>query len=445
MTTRPANARQTNRPANARQTSSPADQFPAMIRIANQMGCQLRPAVQNPSMLRGLCPFHESDTIAGSKTLEIDARNPRFWCQKCGATGNPIAFAAMAWGVTARDAHQLLTENKEAGAERPAYPDRYHRANTTPESVLNAPQNSAILTRATRYYSQQARRNYPALHFMAKLGITPEQASKIGMGYCEGQGLRKHLLENGIEERETVNSPLFHELVDTETFADRIVLSDLDFTGATLWMASIAPEDPETGYAWRDRKPSIHGLSGRKMYLMNLYSMTSRSAEGVLTDDPRLYIVLAVNGIPTALITQRRRPNQNLEAHCERTAAALGQREVRKIILAMHDHSQREQTIAVMAKTMPGVQTLARARSAIMDELSPHTRDLERFMDFSRDDPQEDLMEQADQETDQETDQEENHEEDGDELTKASPNPPRAEGEGRPRQPGGPVPSDSGR
>ena len=80
-------------------------------------------------------------------------------------------------------------------------------------------------------------------------------------------------------------------------------------------MTSVAPEEPEAGYVWRERKPSMYGLPGRKMYLMNMYSFSSRNTEGALTDDPRLYAVLAAKGIPAALITQRRRTNQNLRNH----------------------------------------------------------------------------------------------------------------------------------
>ena len=385
MTTRPANTRPADsRTPGSRDGQQTTELRDAMLRIADEMGCQLRPQANNPSMLRGLCPFHEAGTIADSKTLEMDTRNPRFWCQKCQATGNPIAFAAMAWGVSARDAHQLLQENRNAGRERPDYPDRHHQK-PTPENAANAPQNTAVLTRATAYYGRQARRSYPALYLLAKLGVTPDQAARIGLGYCEGQGLRKHLQDSGIGEKELTHSPLFHELVDTETFAGRIVISDLDFTGATLWMTSIAPEEPEAGYGWRERKPSMFGLPGRKMYLMNLYSISSRTTEGALTDDPRLYAVLAANGIPAALITQRRRTNQNLKNHCERVVQALKQKGMTKVVLAVHDRQQAHMIIQMMAEAMPGVDVAVRTRASAARELAPHARDLESFMDFGRD------------------------------------------------------------
>ena len=375
----------TTRPASRRENRQNNDQFrDTMIRIAQEMGCQLRPTAHNPSMLRGLCPFHDASTVTDSKTLEMDTRSPRFWCQMCEATGNPIAFAAMAWGVSATDAHQLLKENPDAGSERPDYPERHHEKPTL-ENAANAPQNTAILTRATAYYGRQARRSYPALYFMAKLGITPGEASKIGLGYCEGQGLRKHLQDNGIREKELTHSALFHDLVDTETFAGRIVISDMDFTGAALWMTSMPPEEPETGYIWRERKPPMYGLPGRRMYLMNLYSISSRNTEGALTDDPRLYAVLAAKGVPAALITQRRRTNQNLKIHCERVIQALRQKRVTRVVMAVHDHQQRNMIMQMMAETMPDVHVAVRTRASAIRELSPHQRDLECFMDFGRD------------------------------------------------------------
>ena len=183
MTTRPADPRTTG-PRDERQTTELRD---AMLRIADEMGCQLRPQAQNPSMLRGLCPFHEAGTIADSKTLEMDTRSPRFWCQKCLATGNPIAFAAMAWGVSARDAHQLLAENRNAGRERPDYPDRYHNK-PTPENAANAPQNTAVLTPCHRLLRQAGQKELPRALPPGQAGHHPGRGCKDRNRVLRGPG-----------------------------------------------------------------------------------------------------------------------------------------------------------------------------------------------------------------------------------------------------------------
>ena len=361
----------------AKQAQKPLDHYPIMLKIAQDMGCQLQPAPANPTVLKGLCPFHDAETVANARTLHLDTRNAKFWCQVCPATGNPIAFAAMCWGVSVRDAHLLLTKGGEVGANRPRYPDEFYTTESNAE--IPAPQNTAVLTRAARYYGENLYRSYSALYLLARLGIRPEKATKAGLGYATGVGLREHLISRGVDEIEIEHSPLFHQLTSAETLAERITLTDLDFTGAALWITSISPEDPSSNYEWPVRRPGTFGIPGRKSYLVNLYSISSRTPQAVLTDDVRLYIVLASSGIPVALSTQKSRAGQKIEDHCQRMTEALKRRGVQEVVIALHGRRQPD----LVKEALNGTRCIIQDRDAMMAVLDPRNRDLEKFTELA--------------------------------------------------------------
>ena len=182
--------------------------FPAMIKAARELGCQLLPEPNNQTILRGLCPFHESYNLATAKTLQVNTKTTKFWCQVCEHTGNPITFMAKVWGVSIQDARTLLRTTPQPGATKPRYPKSHFQKNS-PHNEGGIPQNTALLTRATRFYVSNLETSYPAVHLLARLDVDPEHAAKAGIGFCTGTGLREYLKHNEISDPEIEHSPLF--------------------------------------------------------------------------------------------------------------------------------------------------------------------------------------------------------------------------------------------
>ena len=94
------------------------------------------------------------------------------------------------------------------------------------------------------------------------------------------------------------------------------------------------------------REPKANGRSGGPIpWDCRARSPTSSTYTGspntprasTSRDDPRLYIILASQGIPTTLLTQRRRRGEPPEVRGEKTASRLMRKQPMKIVLAMHD------------------------------------------------------------------------------------------------------------
>ena len=356
---------------------TPADYFPTMIRIASDVGCQLEQAPDNPTLLRGFCPFHEADSPRAARTLQINTRSTRFWCLVCSAEGNPIAFASMIWGLSAVDAHQMLADDSTTiSSRRPPYPTNFF---DPPQDRPHTPrpQNSAMLTRATRYYADQLFTNYPPLQFLARMAVTPQEAAGAGVGFCPGGGLREFLADQDTSPQELQDTPLINAVTGMETFTGRITISDKDFTGAATWMTSLMPEEPTPKMEWRARRPSTYGIPGLRSYLVNLYCLSRRNTGVVVTDDARLYIVLATNAIPCTLITQRNRPESDPATHAQRIARAVTSRGARQVSIAVHDRNLRALTIEALRETLRQRDVTDHGRLAIMNAINPLTRDLD--------------------------------------------------------------------
>ena len=360
--------------SNRRQTTS--KHFITMLKIAEELGCQLSPTPASPSILRGLCPFHDADTVANADTLMVNTTTTRFWCIRCPAQGNPTAFAAKAWLVSARDARTLMEANPTAGADRPLYKPQPTEDNR--EQARPQPQNTAILTRAAHFYAAQLYKYFEPMHFLARLGIHPREAAKSGIGYCPGEGLKDYLLENGISETEVLQSSLFQEHTGMELFNGRMTLADQDYTGGTMWITSFPPDAPTDNYRWKQSPRPTMGLPGQKPYLFNLGKIEQRAEATVLTDDQRLYIALRGKEHPCILVTQKRRDRLELETHVRRITNALGTKELKSINIAMHDRALRERIQeALQGSEKPPKAVATKSRNEIIDYLNLGTRSLD--------------------------------------------------------------------
>ena len=356
------------------------EHFPNMMRLSEEIGCQLRPNTKNPAVLNGLCPFHEADTMRDAKTLTIDTEMLRFWCSTCDASGNPLAFIARVWGASARDTYHLIQhqikEKGEITLERPPYPSKHFQR---PREKAPIAQNTALLTRAGKYYGRKLLENFEPLHFLVQLGIHPKQATRIGLGYSTGNGLKEYLSRHGFSEDEINSSPLFYESSDLEVLTERITIAERDYTNAAMWMTSMLPEGLNENHKWSDRKPKTHGIRETKPHLLNTVNLTRRNPNAVLTEDARLYIILAVNDIPCILIHQI---DDDLNKNADMVLNELKNKNLENLSIAMHHREARRKIGTRIPEEIQSARVRYFTRDDIMGTLDIQTRDLEKFRAF---------------------------------------------------------------
>ena len=355
-------------------TARPAAFFSQMMRVAGDLGCQLKPNKDNPHILRGLCPFHEGNSLQNLKTLVVNSHKKKFWCTHCDTGGNPLAFIAMSWSISVRDTRELLKINGDnVTSERPQYPRGFFR-NEAREGLV--PQNTAVLTLAMRHFGQQLKSRYEPMHFLARLGVDPEEAVRIGVGYCTGQGLREYLAERGIREQEIEVSPLF-QADGLESMTRRLVVADTDYSGAATWMTSLRVEEEGESYRWSEARPITYGLPGFKSYIFNSKEIYFYNPQILLTDDIRLYILAAASRIPSSLITRRRREKGGNDETARRITGVLSERGVRRMIIAIHDREKNERIQEVFTKHSEMNRAKSLYKKDIVEALNLNSRNME--------------------------------------------------------------------
>ena len=174
------------------------------------------------------------------------------------------------------------------------------------------------------------------------------------------------------------------------------MLSDLDWTGATIWMLAIIPEDMNNENNWPIHRPRIRGLPGRRNRLFNLGKMSTRSISVTVTDDPRLHLALEANGFTSALVTQYRTPG-NAKTLTERITSTMAGRSPSRIIMAMHDRELGERKSQIITREKPETVPLHRGIEEIMRQINPWERDLRTFTGGNIETNNRDLSEEVNQ------------------------------------------------
>ena len=358
--------------------------FAAMLKIAAEMGCQLQPTPTDPALLRGLCPFHEAKSMAYAHTLHIDTRTTRFRCQVCPAHGNPIAFIAKAWGLSAQDAYQLVSHTGDVGFTRPPYQDNHH----DPDDPLPALQNTAVLTRATRYYGQQVYHSYPALYFLAQLAVHPDsrRQSRDGLLPRPRAGTipprqrrpphRDHRLpplpipgqHRDLRRPHHPLRPRLHR---------RRPLDDLNHPRPAVRPLRLAPQAPRHPRTSGTPVPSPQPPRRRPPP-----SQRRRHRRPPAPRPPRR------QGRPHRLhpTADKGQPGPPTE-QAAKIANALKNRSVRQVTIAIHDPGYRQYLPESLAGVLPTTTVVTRSLQDIMKAIHPHTRDLDGFTGFKNDPP----------------------------------------------------------
>ena len=235
---------------------------------------------------QGFCPFH--DEAEASFTVYGDTE--RFWCFGCGEGGDVLDFVQRVEGLSLPEAIQRLEGHRPVSgtAPRPAQTRR-------PKSAALLPRDPALLTAAARFYAGQLRRHTEGQKYLASRGVGPAAATRLGLGYSPGNGLRQALESTGFTGKRIQDSGLFMER-GVERFAGMVVVPDL-FGGLVRWLVGRAMNP--------DVKPRFQALPGPKPVL-GLGRLGPAPSLAVVTEGVFDWLVVAQWGIPAcaALGTQ---------------------------------------------------------------------------------------------------------------------------------------------
>ena len=297
---------------------------------------------------QGFCPFH--DEAEGSFTVYADSE--RWYCFGCGLGGDVLDFVRRVDNLTLPEAIARLDGSPglaPRSANRPAGTRR-------PKSAPLPLRDPALLTATARFYAGQLRRDPAAREYLTSRGIGLDAATRLGLGYSPGHGLRQVLESAGFTEKRLSDSGLFMER-GAERFAGMVVVPDAS-GGLVRWLAGRRAVD-------QDRTPRFQALPGPKPVL-GLGRLGPAPPLAVVAEGLFDWLSLAGWGLPAcaALGAQG----------VDRVASAL--RGCPRVFLAFdNDDAGREATERLMtllgrraaAVTLPdGVDDVA--------ELAPHPR-----------------------------------------------------------------------
>ena len=239
---------------------------------------------------QGVCPFHQEGE--GSFTVYSDSQ--RFWCFGCGAGGDVLDFVQRMEGLTLTEAIRRLDDGASPTATAPSSRAAPTQRPTVPP-VAFPPRDPALLSATVRFYAAQLRLSPVAKKYLASRGIGVDVATRMGLGYAAGNGLRQHLDYLGFNPDRQRHSGLFLEQ-GRERFAGMITVPDTA-SGRVRWLTGRAV-DPAA-------KPRFQAAPGPKPVL-GLAALGPAPPWVVVTEGVFDYLTLSGWGYPAcaALGTQ---------------------------------------------------------------------------------------------------------------------------------------------
>ena len=296
---------------------------------------------------QGVCPFHEESE--GSFTSYEDSQ--RWYCFGCGLGGDVLDFIQRIEDLTLPEAIRRL----DVGGHSPVSETAPRPVPTRrPKAAPLPPRDPTLLTAAARFYAGQLRRSPSGQKYLATRGIGPVAASRLGLGYSPGNGLRETLAARGFSEKRIQDSGLFMER-GAERFAGMVVVPDAS-DGLVRWLVGRAMNP--------DVKPRFQALPGPKP-LLGLGRLGPAPPWAVVAEGVFDWLTVAQWGIPAcaALGTQG----------VERIASAL--RGCPRVFLAFDNddagHEATERLLTLLGRRAAAV-TLPHSVGDVA-ELATHT------------------------------------------------------------------------
>ena len=346
------------------------------VKLAEASGCQLRPTQKNPSILRGICPFHYSTNMQSANTLQVDTYKGSFQCQYCKVGGTMAGFAAMIWGMAVPEAFEIINTDPTVEIERPV--PMAMREPEKSQDIRFRTQNSFLLTKASNYFCQKLNRSHEALSYLARLGISKAQSEHIKIGYTDGWGLIRALRNAKVSEEEIAESTLMTKdsrgkLV--ERYERVLTIPHLDAANHTSWFMMMPPASPETDEQWAQSPRRPIDLWGKRPYMMGTLSTTKNEETVCITDDPRVFLVVRAHGLP-AIYTMDRKGEEQLQ----KVATRLRERQPWHLSIACYDQEVSKELAAQYEKIkMPKATMRVLSSTELYETLEPANRNMSLY------------------------------------------------------------------
>lgn len=189
---------------------------------------------------KALCPFHQEKT----PSFFIFPERQSWRCFGCGAGGDLFSFVMKKEGLDFGETLKLLANKAGVSLER---------KKETIESKLTE-RLYQINEAAAQYYHELLLRSPAAEgardYAMKKRGLTPKTIDDFQLGFSAGEGLKKHLLEQGYSEKELLSLRLLGEK-DSRTydfFRHRLMFPIRDTKGRVVGFGGRALDDSMPKY-----------------------------------------------------------------------------------------------------------------------------------------------------------------------------------------------------
>ena len=159
------------------------------------------------------CPFHQEKT----PSFHADDRRGRYHCFSCGASGDHFRFLVETEGVSFPEAVERLAG--QAGVPMPAPDPQAEKREARKKSL------GEVVELACRYFEEMLRlpSSQAARDYVAKRRLRKETISEFRIGYAPDarDGLKKHLLAQGIDEASMIEAGLILKPEDGRASYDR--------------------------------------------------------------------------------------------------------------------------------------------------------------------------------------------------------------------------------
>ena len=214
--------------------------------VVAERGIALRPSGR---ALVGRCPFHAD---GGKPNLHVYPGSASFYCYRCAAGGDAIAFVMRLEGLGFRAAVERLSVGQPARAFAP-------RSRPLPMRRRPPPlgrEERACLAAATELYANRLHAEPAALAYLAGRGVDPAAVERHRIGFAAGHELADYLRWRGLPLGAAVRVGLLHR-DGREHLAGRVVVPEVR-GGQPVWLI---------GRALGGGEPTYLGLPGPKPLL----------------------------------------------------------------------------------------------------------------------------------------------------------------------------------
>jgi len=188
---------------------------------------------------RANCPFHQEKT----PSFIVFPERQSWRCFGCGAGGDLFSFVMKKESIDFGDALKLLADKagvslvRKKDVAQDKRTERLYQVNET----------------AARYYNNQLLQGAaakPAQEYVKKRGLSADTIAAFQLGFSSGEGLRRHLVEQGYGEEEILAAGLVVEKEGRtrDLFRQRLIFPIRDIKGRVVGFGGRALDDSFAKY-----------------------------------------------------------------------------------------------------------------------------------------------------------------------------------------------------